>query len=167
MSENITKLLPSLGFTFTDEYQGGQRSQFCVSRFTSIKLKDRHFTKWLQNIPNISEFDLKELDIYENLSKITPLLSYQRPPISILYWKLLLRRTKFNYLRWTISIYYDSGQEQLLTFIWTSFSMKKQNTETYSTVKAAIKFYVREIYVQCNHIKTVHKTARLYLCELV
>ena len=29
MSENITKLLPSLGFTFADEYQGGQRSQFC------------------------------------------------------------------------------------------------------------------------------------------
>ena len=45
MSENITKLLPSLGFTFTDEYQGGQRSKFCVSRFTSIKLKDRLFTQ--------------------------------------------------------------------------------------------------------------------------
>ena len=79
MSENITKLLPSLVFTFTDEYQGGQRSKFCVSRFTSIKLKDRLFTQWLQNIPNISELDLKELEIYENLPKITPLLSYQRP----------------------------------------------------------------------------------------
>lgn len=50
-------------------------------------------------------------------------------------------------LRWTINIYYYKGQEQLLTFIWTSFSMMKQNTETYSTAKATIKFYVREIHL--------------------
>lgn len=59
----------------------------------------------------ISESDLKELEIYENLSKITPLLSYQRSFQFCTENYIWVEQSLTTVLRWIISIYYDRGQE--------------------------------------------------------